>query len=231
MNWKRIGLGALVAVAALGGTAYVFRKPIILYFVATRGLEAIAPHREVVWEKGPDVAAKPVSERPPNIVVILADDLGINDISTFGGGVAGGLVATPNIDSIAKDGAAFVKAYSGTAACAPSRAMLMTGRYGTRTGFEFTPTPDGMGGMLDLFYNDGTRPHELLRTEIATDKKVPFKDQGLPSSEITLAEVLKPAGYHTMHIGKWHLGQSKQFAPNAQGFDESINLEGLLHLP
>lgn len=231
MNWKRIGLMALVAVAALGGTAYVFRKQIILHFVATQGLDTIEPNREVVWEKGPDVAAKPMAERPPNIVVILADDLGINDVSYFGGGVAGGAVPTPNIDSIAKDGAAFLKAYSGTAACAPSRAMLMTGRYGTRTGFEFTPTPNGMGAMLDLFYNDGTRPHKLLTIDDAAAKQVPYKDQGLPTSEITLAEVLKPAGYHTMHIGKWHLGQSKQFAPNAQGFDESIMLEGLLHLP
>ena len=231
MGWKRYALIVLVAVLGLAGTAYLFRKPLILYFVATRGLEPVAPNREVVWDRGPDGAAMPIAERPPNIVVIVADDLGINDISYFGGGVAGGAVSTPHIDSIAKDGAAFVKAYSGTAACAPSRAMLMTGRYGTRTGFEFTPTPDGMGGMLDLFYNDGTRPHELLRTEVAAGKQVPFKDQGLPSSEITLAEVLKPAGYHTMHIGKWHLGGSKEFAPNAQGFDESINLEGLLHLP
>ena len=231
MGWKRYALIALVVVLGLAGTAYLYRKPLILYFVATRGLEPIAPNREVVWEKGPDVAAKPIAARPPNIVVILADDLGINDISYFGGGVAGGIVPTANIDSIAKDGAAFTKAYSGTAACAPSRAMLMTGRYGTRTGFEFTPTPDGMSGMLELFYNDGTRPHDMLRVDAPADRQVPYKDQGLPSSEITLAEVLKPAGYHTMHIGKWHLGSTKAFAPLGQGFDESINLEGLLHLP
>ncbi len=231
MGWKRYALIALVVVLGLGGTAYLYRKPLILYFAATRGLEPIAPNREVVWEKGPDVAAKPIAERPPNIVVILADDLGINDISYFGGGVAGGIVPTPNIDSIAKDGAAFTKAYSGTAACAPSRAMLMTGRYGTRTGFEFTPTPDGMGGVLGMFYNDGTRPHDLLTIDVDPAKRVPFRQQGLPTTEITLAEVLKPAGYHTMHIGKWHLGATKEFAPLGQGFDESINLEGLLHLP
>ncbi len=231
MGWKRYALIALVVVLGLGGTAYLYRKPLILYFVATRGLEPIAPNREVVWEKGPDVAVKPVAQRPPNIVVILADDLGINDISYFGGGVAGGIVPTPNIDSIAKDGAAFTKAYSGTAACAPSRAMLMTGRYGTRTGFEFTPTPDGMGGVLGMFYNDGTRPHDLLTIDVDPAKRVPFRQQGLPTTEITLAEVLKPVGYHTMHIGKWHLGATKEFAPLGQGFDESINLEGLLHLP
>ena len=233
MGWKKYALIALVSVVGLAGTAYLFRKQLILYFVVTMVRDAvkIEPNREIVWDEGPDVAAMPVGERPPNVVVILADDLGINDISYFGGGVADGFVQTPNIDSIAKNGAAFTKAYSGTAACAPSRAMLMTGRYGTRTGFEFTPTPDGMDRILDLFYNDGTRPHDLLTIKSANEKRVPFVDQGLPASEITLAEVLKPAGYHTMHIGKWHLGQSKAFAPLAQGFDESVNLDGLFYLP
>src|SRR5690606_33374061 len=101
-------------------------------------------------------AASPAGERPPNIVFILADDLGINDISAFGGGVAGGRVATPNIDRLAKDGALFAQAYAGTASCAPSRAMILTGRYPTRTGFEFTPTPDGMGRMVSMF-SDNSR--------------------------------------------------------------------------
>jgi uncharacterized sulfatase len=109
--------------------------------------------------------------------------------------------------------------------------MLMTGRYSTRTGFEFTPTPKGMGRILELFYNDGTRPHPALIDLTAADTAPDYKDQGLPPSEITLAEVLKTRGYHTVHIGKWHLGNAPQFAPNAQGFDETLMMESGLYLP
>jgi uncharacterized sulfatase len=139
-------------------------------------------------------------------------------------------VPTPNIDSIAKDGAFFRNAYSGTAACAPSRAMLMTGRYGTRTGFEFTPTPAGMSRILPLFFNDGTRPHEIIANPRAGENQLPFEQQGLPGTEITIAELLKDAGYHSMHIGKWHLGNTKEFLPQSQGFDESVMMESGLYM-
>jgi uncharacterized sulfatase len=233
MNWKRYLAIALGLVVLAGLTGYAFRKQIILYMVATvaRDATVVKPHRAITWQQGPETADTPAGERPPNVIVILADDLGINDISHFGGGVAGGAVPTPHIDALARSGAVFPKAYSGTAACAPSRAMLMTGRYGTRTGFEFTPTPDGMSRILPLFYNDGTRPHELIATKTANDVQVPFAKQGLPASEVTVAEVLKGAGYHTMHIGKWHLGSTKEFRPLSQGFDESVMLESALFMP
>ncbi|MFM9972911.1 MAG: sulfatase-like hydrolase/transferase [Burkholderiales bacterium] len=233
MRWKSILIIALVIFASVAGTAYLFRKQLILYYVATMARDAkiVAPNREIAWQQGPAEAATPATERPPNIVVILADDLGINDISYFGGGVADGLVPTPHIDSIAKQGAAFTKAYSGTAACAPSRAALMTGRYGTRTGFEFTPTPAGMSRILPLFFNDGTRPREMLIYEAAQGAQLPYAQQGLPATELTIAEALKGQDYHTMHIGKWHLGNTKEFLPNAQGFDESVMMESGLYLP
>lgn len=82
--------------------------------------------------------------------MIVADDLGFNDISTFGGGVANGRVKTPNIDNLASQGAVFTQAYAGNATCPPSRAMMLTGRYPTRTGFEFTPTPSGMGSVVAM---------------------------------------------------------------------------------
>ena len=84
-------------------------------------------------------AAVPIDKRPPNIVLIVADDLGYNDISFNGGGVAGGLLKTPNIDALGRDGVTFADGYAGNATCAPSRAALMTGRYPTRFGYEFTP--------------------------------------------------------------------------------------------
>ena len=228
-KWQIWSLGALVLLMALAGTAYTFRKDLILYMVATRARDAtpVAPNREIVWEKGPESADAGTGRRPPNIVLILADDLGFNDISLYGGG----LIETPNIDALGRSGANFSTAYSGTAACAPSRAMIMTGRYGTRTGFEFTPTPPGMTRIVDLFYNDGTRLHELLIDREAAANAPPFREQGLPGEEITLAEVLKPQGYHNIHIGKWHLGNSAEFLPNAQGFDESVMLESGLFLP
>lgn len=231
-RFRRIASWSAVVLVALAGTAFLFRKSLILFFVATiaRDMTPVEPNREVVWDQGPAAADAEPGKRPPNVVVILADDLGINDITHFGGGVADGAVPTPNIDSIAANGADFTRAYAGTAACAPSRAMLMTGRYGTRTGFEFTPTPGAMSQILPLFYNDGTHPHDLLVDDDVKGPPVAFRDQGLPTSEITIAEVLKPLGYHTMHIGKWHLGNSKGFAPNDQGFDETVMMESGLYM-
>jgi len=233
MRWRKVGIGALVALLVLSGTAFALRKPLILYFVATvaRNATKVAPHREILWEQGPETAARPIEQRPPNVVVILADDLGFNDISFFGGGVAGGLVPTPEIDSIAREGVTFDAGYAGNATCAPSRAAMLTGRYPTRFGFEFTPTPNGMGRILDLFYNDGTRPHDLLIDQATAEKLPPFADQGMPGSEITIAELLRPLGYHSIHIGKWHLGNAATFAPKAQGFDETVMLESGLYLP
>mgnify|MGYP000865981633 CR=1 FL=1 len=226
---------ALVGVAALlivlGGAAWLNRKEVILWLVTTLAKDRdIAPYSPVAWNEGPPSA--PAGDRPPNIVFILADDLGINDISAFGGGVAGGRVPTPNIDRLAKEGALFAQAYAGTASCAPSRAMILTGRYPTRTGFEFTPTPDGMGRMVAMFSDNersGLPPVDWNRD--ADDKVPSFDEQGLPGSEITIAEILKGAGYHTVHIGKWHLGSGKEFGANAQGFDESLLMASGLHLP
>ena len=82
-----------------------------------------------------------LSKRPPNIILIVADDLGIKDITLHGGGIAGGTVPTPHINSIAQQGVDFKVGYSGNATCAPSRAALMTGRYATRFGFCPLYTP------------------------------------------------------------------------------------------
>jgi uncharacterized sulfatase len=225
---------ALFALLIVGGAAgWVFRKDIILFAVTSVGKNnAIAETRPVPWMTGPTAANAPLETRPPNIVFIIADDMGINDISTFGGGVAGGRVPTPNIDRLAAQGAVFTQAYAGTATCAPSRAMMMTGRYPTRTGFEFTPTPDGMGRILKLFSDDMDNGLPPLEYDAAVDEANPtYNQQGLPGSEVTVAEMLKTVGYHTVHIGKWHLGLGPEYGPNAQGFDESLLMASALHLP
>lgn len=230
--FRKILLGFLAALLLIGAIAFFNRKEIILHLVTNAGRVDVAPNRPVEWMQGPETAGAPASERPPNVIFILADDLGINDISTFGGGLAGGRVPTSNIDRLAADGALFTTAYSGTGTCAPSRAMLMTGRYPTRTGFEYTPTPPGMSRIVPMFANDmrtGLPPTE----QVKENEKLmpPFAEQGLPSEEITIAEVLKERGYHTVHIGKWHLGNTSPFKPNDQGFDESLDMASGLFLP
>lgn len=192
----------------------------------------IAPHREIDWQQGPAVAVTDDQQRPPNIILIMADDLGFNDISTFGGGVAQGRVKTPHIDQLAADGVIFNQSYSGTASCAPSRAMAMTGRYPTRTGYEFTPTPGPMGAVLGVINkaSGSTRPESIVHLGLF-DEKVPYQNSGLPSSELTIAELLQQTGYHTVHIGKWHLGREQGMDPNSQGFDESLLMHSGLYLP
>ncbi len=230
--FRKILLGLIAALLVIGAIAFFNRKEIILHLVTNAGRVDVAPNRPVEWMQGPETAAAAASERAPNVIFILADDLGINDISTFGGGLANGRVPTPNIDRLAADGALFTTAYSGTGTCAPSRAMLMTGRYPTRTGFEYTPTPPGMSRIVPMFANDmrtGLPPTE----QVKENEKLmpPFAEQGLPSEEITIAEVLKERGYHTVHIGKWHLGNTSPFKPNDQGFDESLDMASGLFLP
>lgn len=229
---KKILIGLAAIIVVTGAAAWFNKKSIILYLVTHANRVDVAPNREIAWDKGPDVPQVPEAVRPPNIIMIVADDLGINDISTFGGGVAGGLVPTPNIDRLAARGAIFNTAYAGTGTCAPSRAMLMTGRYPTRTGFEFTPTPAGMGRIVSMFGNDmNTGMPPIVWNRSADESAMPFEEQGLPGEEVTVAELLKQSGYHTIHIGKWHLGRSETSRPTAQGFDESLLMASGLYLP
>jgi uncharacterized sulfatase len=232
MIWlKRLAILA-VCLGALAGGAWVFRRPLLLRAPAliARLLQPIAPNHPIEWQQGPAIASAPAAERPPNIVVILADDLGWNDVSLHGG-VAGGAAPTPHIDALAREGVRFTNGYAGNAVCAPSRAMILTGRYSTRFGFEFTPTPKGMATVVDAFEQT---PDRLRRVQVdrAIARQMPaMSELGMPPEEITLAELLKTRGYHTLHIGKWHLGGPPRFQPTAQGFDEALVMEGGKYLP
>ena len=160
-----------------------------------------------------------MASNPPNIILIVADDLGYNDISTFGGG----LIETPNIDQLAAEGAVFTQSYSGASTCAPSRAMMMTGRYPTRTGFEFTPTPAGMGNVVSSISQqmDNNLPPSFYDQALEATQPA-YELKGLPAEEVTVAETLKASGYYTAHVGKWHLGRDNGMAPHQQGFDDSL---------
>jgi len=216
---KRIWIGAL---ALLIGASYLGFQQYKIYLPGIIGQlrEPIAENQAIEWAQGPAVA--PSDKRPPNVILIVADDLGMNDISLYGGGVAGGAVPTPSIDSIAKQGVSFANGYAANATCSPSRAALMTGRYPTRFGFEFTAVPAAF--VSSLAHNNGTSPYPTIYHKELNHDLPAYADMGVPHAEIMLPEILKPQGYHTIHIGKWHLGEAKPLRPTSQGFDESLGM-------
>jgi arylsulfatase A len=136
-------------------------------------------------------------EARPNIVLIVADDLGWADLGCYGSR----FYRTPNLDRLAAGGRRFVQAYSACPVCSPTRAALMTGKHPARLHLT-----DWLPGRPDM------PAQKLLR---------PVIRQELPLEEITIAEALKAAGYATAHIGKWHLG-GVGFEPTRQGFDLNI---------
>ena len=136
----------------------------------------------------------------PNIVLVLADDLGWKDVGYQGSD----FYETPNIDRLAKAGMVFSQAYAGAGNCAPSRAVLLSGQYGPRHG---------------VYAVDNTKrgPVNLMRMEPIPNKS------GLAPAMVTLPEALKAAGYATGMFGKWHLGGPDGAEPEAQGFDVFFN--------
>ena len=129
----------------------------------------------------------PAQARRPNVVLILADDLGYGDV-----GVYGSAIPTPNLDSMAADGLRFTDFYSASPVCSPSRAALLTGRYSTRVNVPLVVGPG---------------------------------EPGLPATEVTIAQMLRTAGYREPAcIGKWHLGSTATSLPTARGFDEYFGI-------
>lgn len=130
----------------------------------------------------------------PNIIFIMADDLGYHDLGSYGQEE----IATPHLDRLAARGIRFTDVYSGSSVCAPARSSLMTGRHAGNTTIRGNFPAEG--GVLDL---NGSR-------------RLP-----LPEEDVTLAEVLQAGGYVTGMAGKWGLGEpGTSGEPNRQGFDE-----------
>ena len=142
----------------------------------------------------------PASSRPaaprPNIVLILADDLGYSDVGCFGSEIS-----TPHIDSLARQGVALTQFYN-QARCCPTRAALMTGRY---------PHEVGIGDMIDAYAAPARRAANS-----------PAYQDHLSTASPTMAELLRAAGYRTMMAGKWHLGKEPGEWPVHYGFDRSF---------
>ncbi|MBS0263351.1 MAG: sulfatase-like hydrolase/transferase [Planctomycetes bacterium] len=148
---------------------------------------------------GPGVLqpAQANAESPPNVILIVADDLGWADLACYGSKYH----ETPHLDRLAREGMRFTQAYAACPVCSPTRAALMTGKYPARL------------HLTDWLPGRGDQPSQrLLRAALR---------QELPLEEITLAERLREAGYATGHIGKWHLGGAG-FEPTQQGFDTNI---------
>ncbi|MCH8215627.1 MAG: sulfatase [Planctomycetes bacterium] len=158
-------------------------------------------------------ASDTVSSAPrPNVVLILVDDLGWMDLGCQGSTY----YETPNIDRLAAQGMRFTNAYAACAVCSPTRAAVMTGRYPARVGVtDWIRARFQRGGIGTPAAN----PTEYVRRP---NGKLwcPPNPYWMEHSELTLAEMLKPAGYRSCHIGKWHLGDDDWY-PTAQGFDEN----------
>jgi uncharacterized sulfatase len=142
-------------------------------------------------------------QKKPNIVLIIADDLGYSQLGCYGSDY----YKTPNIDDLAKTGMRFTNAYAAAAVCSPTRASIVTGKYPARLHItDYIPGDKNSSNLLEI----------------------PEWQKFLPLEEMTIGELLRSEGYKTAWFGKWHLSKSKQPPesiennPENQGFDESF---------
>jgi arylsulfatase A-like enzyme len=151
-----------------------------------------------------------VSNRRPNVVLFVVDDMGWTDSGAYGSTY----YETPHIDALAQAGTMFTDAYAASPLCSPTRASLLTGKYPARLGVT---APDGhLYGPDDLPpYPESAPPNRRMIS--------PQSRRHLPPGEPTLAATLRDAGYRTGHFGKWHLGAPKRHWPERRGFDVAFH--------
>ena len=137
-----------------------------------------------------------ISADRPNVIILLADDMGWTGPSCFGSD----LHKTPNIDALALRGIRFTNGYAACTVCSPTRASIMTGKYPARL------------HLTDWIHGYNPEAEKLMRPEWC---------HYLPLEEVTIAEALRSDGYKTAHLGKWHLGD-EAYSPEKQGFDVNI---------
>ena len=161
----------------------------------------------------PAWAARRARKGKPNVVFFLVDDLGWIDTSCYGST----FYETPHIDKLAAEGIRFTNAYAACAVCSPTRAAVMTGRYPARLGVTDWIRSRFQGGKIPA---DKKNPTEYVGGKNRL-LQCPPNALWMELEEITIAEMLKSAGYTTCHIGKWHLGADDWY-PDKQGFDYNI---------
>jgi len=165
------------------------------------------------WMRGRGFAGS--SEKPPNFVLVLIDDMGWKDT-----GATGSLYyQTPNIDAIAEAGMMLDQAYSAAPVCSPSRGALLSGKNPARTDLTTVARlTDPYGGLHEITApRRGNRPvHEGYNRQV------------LPLDEVTIAEAMAEGGYATAHFGKWHCGSHRNYLPDKQGFQYTDSFSSVL---
>lgn len=163
----------------------------------------------------------------PNIVLIVADDLGKYEVSSYGATH----IHTPAIDRIGREGIRFADAYVSSPVCAPSRAALMTGRNQVRFGFETQTYEYYPSNIIEYISGKWANTEDwVISSKPVFPREWQIVKQGLPPSELTISELLQTAGYTTGIMGKWHLGQHRRLRPNNRGFDEQYGFYGAFSL-
>lgn len=172
-------------------------------YVITMNLR-MTPNVDRLWD-GHDDYLKNVdknTDKKPNVLFVMMDDLGWGDIS-----LNGAIYDTPNIDSIGEEGVCFDNFYSSYSVCSPARFSLMTGRYPFR------------GYADNVIYPTQQTTSRFASTRIFNSIEMGNNCDGMLGDEITIAEVFQSAGYNTGAFGKWHLGDYGEYLPTNQGFD------------
>lgn len=161
--------------------------------------------RDFFWSL-PAAASVPLraqvpGRRKPNILLIVADDLGYGDLGSYGGATA----KAPHLDRLASEGVRFTDFYVSWPACTPSRSSILTGRYPQRN------------GLYDMIRNNEV--NWKFQFDEASYAVSPEMALGLDLREITIGQVMKKAGYATGIVGKWDSGRARRFLPLQRGFD------------
>lgn len=203
-----IALGLVLVLLVWGGST-LFR-PETYTIEARQFVDVAAPV--------PQLTANPGTAARPNIIVILADDLGYGDVGAYGGTV----IQTPHMDQLANEGMRFTSAYASAPICSPSRAGLLTGRYPLRSGIVQAMQAAGDSLARRMSLRAGMGMSNLGSIDM---RGGPNMVNGLPTLEFTVAELLQQAGYRTAAFGKWHLGdftEWPEYHPFKHGFDHFV---------
>ena len=193
-----------IAKKALSGVMSVLLMGTSVIYVLTMNLRS-KPNTDRLWDgqddylKGVD---KNASNKSPNVLFIMMDDLGYGDVS-----LNGAIYDTPNIDSIGENGLNLTNFYSAYSVCSPARFAALTGRYPYR------------GYADNVIYPTVDTLSPFAQTRIFNSIEMGNNADGMLGDEITFAETFQAAGYATGAFGKWHLGDYGEYLPTNQGFD------------